>query len=658
MNLPSHRKAIVLVLLAGVLAYANAVNKGFVLDDSFWITAHPNIGNPGDYIWRSSGRPLVSATIALNYQLGGLRPLGYHAFNVGLHLVSAFAILGILRRMFALPGVPERWRLRGDALALAVALLWVVHPLNTQAVTYVIQRAESMMGMFFLLAFYAWIRGSTGRPWLWLPLAVGCFFLSCQTKEVAIVWPILALVFDRVFLAGSWKELAKRRWWAYLGLGAVWLWLLVPTLASSKEGKDYGIGFGLAVTPVQYALTETEVVWLYMKMVVWPTNQVGDYASWPIATSVNQVLPAALATGALVLVMLAGLIFRPKLAFPLFWALLILAPTSTFMPINDVAFEHRMYLPLVGILVLIVIGTDSLLRRVRAPGWVAAVLLGLAVALLARQTIRRNEVYRSNTQFFEDALAKRPHNLRAIGAVAEIRTVEGKLDEAGRMLDSMRNEQYNSRAYNLNLARWYTEMGQPEKARAILAAMVNDPLKFGWRFWAQPYPRLLIGMNEHAEAAKICRRLIAESPKRAEAHALLAVAELAAGHRESAAEAWRDAVAIDPQIGATIHAEARRHYFNPGAPELPEESKAVKDARPLARKHRRELAYHLANAVVTLNEVPELPWIDTFAMCAWGVGRWRESMDACKIGWKRANGDVFWHSVFSARMGKIHVDPE
>jgi tetratricopeptide (TPR) repeat protein len=613
MNLPSHRKAFVLVLLAGLLAYANAFNKGFVLDDSFWITAHPNIANPGEYIWRSAGRPLVSATIALNYQLGGLRPLGYHAFNVGLHLVSAFAILGILRRTFALPSIPEALRLRGDSLALAVALLWVVHPLNTQAVTYVIQRAESMMGMFFLIAFYCWLRGSTGgRPWLWLPLAVGFFFLSCQTKEVAIVWPILVLAFDRIYLSEGWLKVAKRRWWAYVGLAAVWVWLLVPTLVSSKEGKDYGIGFGLAVTPLQYAYTETEVIWLYLKMVVWPTRQVGDYASWPIATSVTQVLPAAVGVTVIVLVMLVGLVFRPKLAFPLFWALLILAPTSTFMPINDVAFEHRMYLPLVGVLVLIVLGFDTLLRTVYAPRWVGAVLLLLAVALLARQTIRRNEVYRSNTQFFEDALAKRPHNLRAIGAVAEIRTVEGKLDEAGRMLDSMRNEQYNSRAYNLNLARWYTEMGQPEKARAILAAMVNDPLKFGWRFWANPYPRLLIGMNDHAEAATICRRLIQESPKRPEAHALLAVAELAQGNRATAAEAWNTAVALDPQIGTTILAEARRHYFNPGPPVLPEESKAVKDARPLAIKHRRELAYHLANAAVTFGTNAEHHWFDVF----------------------------------------------
>jgi len=652
------RKAFVLLLLVGMLVYANAFNKGFVLDDNFWITAHPNIGNAGDYIWRSSGRPLVSATIALNYRLGGLRPLGYHAFNVGLHLISALAIFAILRRTFVLPGLPERLQQRGDWLALATALIWVVHPLNTQAVTYVIQRAESMMAMFFLISVYCWLRGSTGgRSWLWLPLAIGSFFLSCQTKEVAIVLPILIASYDRIFLAGSWKALLKRRWLAYLGLFTVWFWLLVPVLASSKEGKEYGIGFGLAITPMQYAYTETEVIWLYLRMVVWPTNQVGDYASWPIATSVYQVLPAAIGVAAIALSMLAALIFRPKLGFPAFWALLILAPTSTFMPINDVAFEHRMYLPLIGVLVLLVLGADALLRTLKAPKWLGVVLLLLAVALLGRQTIRRNEVYRNNTQFFEDAFAKRPHNLRAIGAIAEIRTVEGKLDEAGRLLDSMRTEQYNSRAYNLNLARWYAEMGQPEKARTILAAMVNDPLKFAWRFWAQPYPRLLLGLNDHAEAAKICRRLIQESPKRAEAHALLAAAELAAGHREAAAEAWNAAVALDPQIGATLHAEARRLYFNRGVTILPEESKAVSEGRVRANQHRRELAYHLANAVVTLNGKVELHWYDTLGMVAFDTNHSFTAVDASRAGYKSAEtqGDKVWIKVFVRRIFQYEI---
>lgn len=648
---PPRRKALVLLLLIGLLAYANAFNKGFVLDDTFWITTHPNIGNAGDYIWRSSSRPLVAATIILNHRLGGYKPLGYHAFNIALHLASAFTLFAILRRIFELPDTPERLKTQSETLAFAIALLWLVHPLNTQAVTYVIQRAESMMGLFFLLACYCWLRGSTGdRAWLWLPLALLSFFLSCATKEVAIVWPILIVTFDRIFLAGSWKWLVKRRWLAYLALAGLWAWLLAPVLLASQSGQDFGIGFGLAITPLQYASTETEVVLHYLRLAVWPTNQVGDYAFWPIARSPFEVWPAALAIGILVLAMFAALYFRPKLGFPIFWCLLILAPTSTIMPINDVAFEHRMYLPLIGVIALLVVGIDFWIAQMRAPRIVAISLLIVAVALLGRQTIRRNEVYRGNAQFFGDALAKRPHNLRAIGAIAEIRTVEGKLDEAGAMLDSLKHQQYNTRAYLLNLARWHTENGEPEKARAILAGMLNDPLPFAWRFWATPYPRLLLGLGDFEEASKVCLKLTEFAPNRAEAFALLSASELAAGRGDKplASWAWNKAVAIDPQIGANLASEARRLYFSTVVLPPSEETEAAKRSRENLAVHRKLIAYQMMKVILAFNADPTPEYYDTLAMAARATGRSLESIDAAFAGYslaKRTGNTIWLHAL-------------
>jgi tetratricopeptide (TPR) repeat protein len=654
---PKRRKALVLLLLIGLMVYANAFNKGFVLDDAYWITTHPNIGNAGDYIWRSSARPLVAATILLNHRLGGLKPLGYHAFNIALHIASAFTLFAIFRRIFDLPGTPERLKNKGETLAFAITLLWLVHPLNTQAVTYVIQRAESMMGLFFLLAVYCWLRGSTGgRPWLWLPLALVNFFLSCATKEVAIVWPLLIVAFDRIFLAGSWKALLKQRWLAYVALAGLWAWLLYPVLVASQSGQDFGIGFGLATTPLQYASTETEVVLHYLRLSVWPTGQVGDYNAWPIASSPSAVWPAAAGIAVLVLAMFAALYFRPKLGFAIFWCLLILAPTSTIMPINDVAFEHRMYLPLIGVLALLVLGADWVIAKLPASRCVGIALLVVAVALLGRQAISRNEVYRGNAQFFADALAKRPHNRRAVEALAEIRTVEGKLDEAGAMLDSLKNQQYNTRAYLLNRARWYTEKGEPEKARMILAQMVNDPLPFSWRFWATPYPRLLLGLGDYDEAAKICLKLTEYSPSRAEGYALLATAELAAGRGDKplAAWAWNKAVALDPQIGATIHAEARRTFFNANAPAPAGETEEAKEGRERLRRHRNQLAYHLANAVVTFTPNAEPQWYDTMAMIAAATNRWSEATSTALAGYEAAkrSGNTIWMNALNARMNR------
>ena len=167
--------ALALLLLVAVAAYHNSFTGPFIFDDAIWINENSNIR----HLWPIGavlfppdatvvgGRPVVSLTLALNYALGGLNVWGYHAFNLVIHILAAWTLFGVLRRTLILPRLRERFGSAATPLALAAAILWMIHPLQTESVTYVIQRTEALMGLFYLLVLYGVIRGATwgGSRW-------------------------------------------------------------------------------------------------------------------------------------------------------------------------------------------------------------------------------------------------------------------------------------------------------------------------------------------------------------------------------------------------------------------------------------------------------------------------------------------------------------
>ncbi len=151
--------------MAGLTVYANSLAGVFVFDDTEQIVENFAIRQwwpPG----RLGPRFLLSTSLAMNYALGGLDPAGYHVFNIAVHLGAGLALFGLVRRTLRLPSLGNHFARSADGMALAVALVWIVHPLQTQAVTYIVQRCEAMMGLFFLLTLYSYVRGATAvRPW-------------------------------------------------------------------------------------------------------------------------------------------------------------------------------------------------------------------------------------------------------------------------------------------------------------------------------------------------------------------------------------------------------------------------------------------------------------------------------------------------------------
>ena len=444
-----------LVAGAGALAYRHSLAGPFLLDDAWNTVRNPSIRHlwplgpvlhpPADL--GVAGRPIYNLSFALNYALGGAAPRGYHAGNVLIHLFAGLTLLGIGRRTL------------GPAFGLALALLWTLHPIQTEAVTYISERSESLMGLAYLLTLYGFIRytaAESGRGGGWAALAIAASWLGMATKEVMATAPLLVLLYDRTFVAGSFRAAGRSRAPFYLALAAGWIWIAHSLVGANR----HGVGFGLGPTAWTYALTEARVVLRYLGLTVWPHPLVFDYGPGLAAAD-----PATLACGAGVLglaaLALISLRFWPAAGFAACWFFLILAPTSSFVPIaSQPMAESRLYLPLAGVLALGVAGLRALGERV---GLSIALILALAYGGLAAQ---RNATYRSDLAIWEDTTAKRPANPRAHANLGAAYFRHGRKAEALTELAAAVSLAPSDAPNRILLANVLADAGRTEEAEA------------------------------------------------------------------------------------------------------------------------------------------------------------------------------------------------
>jgi tetratricopeptide (TPR) repeat protein len=418
------------LLLLGFLAYANSLRGPFVFDDLPSILENASIRHPS--LWRAilwpppesvsaAGRPLLNLSFAVNYAISGDAPWSYHLFNVFIHLGAGVALFGLMRRTLLSPRLRSRFGPRATLLAFLIAAGWLVHPLQTQAVTYVVQRAESLMGFFFLFMSYAFARGAEEKSRRWLAAAVIACVLGLATKEVMVVGPLLVLLYDRTFLAGSFRGAWEQRRPWYLALAATWL-LLAALVLSTGGNRGGSIGLAVGVSPWAYGLTQFQALTHYLRLAGWPSPLVFEYGTvW--TRGAREVLPPALVVLTLVGATVLGLAVRSPLGFAGAWFFGILAPTSLSPGTTQMIVEHRMYLPLAAVIAVIVLGIYA---------WRPRAVMVLAIALPAglSLTLLRNEVYRSAITLWSETVAQRPENGRAHGNLAQALVAAGRPAEA------------------------------------------------------------------------------------------------------------------------------------------------------------------------------------------------------------------------------------
>ncbi len=427
-----------LIALMGLLAYSNSLKNPFVFDSIVWI-------QPGRIIqklwpiWdvftaslQKETRPMVNLSLAVNYQISCFDPWSYHAFNAIVHVLAGLTLFAVLKRTLSSERFKGAFQAHAMHLAFVIAMIWTVHPLTTAAVTYTIQRAESMMGLFFLLTLYCAIRSSeTPDKKIWQLLAVVACAAGMGSKQVMVVAPILVFAWDRIFAARSIKEIISQRWGMYVGLVASWA-VIAPSVMKAFTSTGGGAGFALeAVTPIQYAASQFGVICHYLRLSLWPSPLVIDYA-WPVARSAGEIVPYAIIIVLGLLATGVALWKKPAWGYLGLVFFLVLAPTSTILPIEDLAVEQRMYLPLAAAVTLVVMAC-YLIAKSRVPMKLLPPVLVVLIAGLAYGTYDRNKDYSSQQDIWQDVVDKRPENARGWYNLATVYAQTKRWDQAESM---------------------------------------------------------------------------------------------------------------------------------------------------------------------------------------------------------------------------------
>ena len=391
--------------VTAVVAYANSLRVPLVLDDNLTI-----LENPGIHEWQRldrillpgrelpvSGRPLVNVSFALNYAIGGTDVFGYHVVNLAIHLACALAVFGFARRALRLPRVAASLQEWSDPLAFAIAAIWMLHPLNSEVVDYLTQRTESMMGLCYLLTLYASVRAlDPRRRSAWSAAAIAACACGMACKESMATAPLMVLCLDRVLVFDSFRQAIAARRALYAGLVST-LVLLAALMWSGPRIHSAGFSSGVGVWT--YLLNQTVMIARYMRLAAWPDQLVILYG-WPAPVTLGAVLPYALFILGLLAATVVAWARRPAVGFLAAAFFILLAPTSSVIPIaTEVGAERRMYLPLIPLVTLFVIAVHAVLTRIgmrsRSFAVTAFILFGVVSTGLARETVHRNGEYAS-----------------------------------------------------------------------------------------------------------------------------------------------------------------------------------------------------------------------------------------------------------------------
>jgi tetratricopeptide (TPR) repeat protein len=548
--------ALGLLLAAAVIAYANSLNGPFIFDDPPAIARNDTIRDLTSVRVLAppretavAARPIPNLSLAVNYAISGLDVTGYHVANVAVHLACALLLFGIVRRTLTGPRLTDSESATATPVALVAALLWIVHPLQTEAVDYIVQRTESLMALFFLATLYCAIRAhrshrATAR---WGFVAVLACAAGMACKESMVMAPLVVLLYDWAFEFDTLADALRSRWRFYGALAATWtiLALLIST------GARTTVSLTGRVSPWVYLLNQIEMITTYLRLTVWPSALVADYGT-PKILSFGEVLPAAILVVALLVTAAIALVRWPRVGFLCAVFFLTLAPTSSIVPItSEVGAERRMYLPLAAIAVLgslagrrLVDWSAARIGKQRAASIGIAITALVAIALAAR-TLHRHQDYANPLVLWQNTVDQRPGGrARAL--------LGGELLTAGRREDAIRQFREATLDFPPAHAALGTELYADAKYDEAIAELVQfvtqtpDPLNTIPA--RQLMARALIAQGKRAEAVAELQHVLDIIPSNPDAHGFLADALFSERRYNDAIPHYRALLASQPNI--------------------------------------------------------------------------------------------------------------
>ncbi|OGL44834.1 MAG: hypothetical protein A2W05_09140, partial [Candidatus Schekmanbacteria bacterium RBG_16_38_10] len=434
---------ILLIGILGFIVYSNTFNVPFIFDDEFSITRNPVIRNLDNFFFKQEGysdnpgRYIGFLTFAINYKLGGLNVAGYHIFNLLVHIVNTILVYIMIILTFRTPNMKDSCLIPfSDLIAIFAAVLFVAHPIQTQAVTYTVQRFASLATMFYLFAIVLYARMrifqesgklSSKKVFMLFFLSLAMIVLAMKTKEIAFTLPIIITLYEFFFFRSA---IRKR----ITFLTPVILTLLIIPVGILNVHKPVGTIISdvsemanaqASISRVDYLLTQFSVIITYIRLLFFPVNQTLDY-DYPVYHSLftPRVFISFLVLLCLFCISIFLLIRSRRgsdsgnriIAFGMLWFFVTLSVESSVIPIADVIYEHRVYLPSIGFFVALVtfliLVKNSLEKRGLRAGYVIVPTLVMAVLTFSIAAYARNNIWKDDIRFWEDVVKKSPFKAR------------------------------------------------------------------------------------------------------------------------------------------------------------------------------------------------------------------------------------------------------
>lgn len=517
---------LLLLAVVALLAYSNTFHVPFIFDDESSITQNDTIKNLSNFLYNHSASKFIPnryigyLTFALNYRFGGLNEIGYHVVNLAIHLANGLLVYAFMRLTLRTPFFVQRSiiNINGsnsliqnskfkiqNCLPTLAALLFICHPVQTQAVTYIVQRLTSLAVLFFLASLVLHIRWrlarEDGRPFIswsvipfWL-LSLLSAFLAMKTKEIAFTLPMMLLLYEFSFFGRP--TLAKLKESVPLLLTIciipITLFTTQGNIAEFMSSVNRVTMGRVAASRWEYLYTQFSVIVTYLRLLLFPVNQNLDY-DYPISHSLLE--PRSFLSLAFLLMILGTALYiyyrssfkikNPEfktetsgahhsrlIAFGILWFFITLSVESSLLPLPDIIFEHRIYLPSVGffiaVSVLIIEGIQKL--RNNSVQKLAVCTLIVLLLILGGATYKRNAVWQSWETMWKDVAIKSPQKPRAYNNLGSYYCRIEKVDDAVQAFETALklDPRYRDALYNLSLV--YITLGRSEDALRTTAML-------------------------------------------------------------------------------------------------------------------------------------------------------------------------------------------
>jgi protein O-mannosyl-transferase len=419
--------SLVILTLVGIIVYSNTFDCSFHFDDEHSITENPIIKDLSNFTninyWLNPGRQIAFLSFTLNYHFNKLDVFGYHLINIIIHIITGIFTFFLIKLILNLNNSKNiKFNKYKNWLVLFSALFFIVHPLQTQAVTYIVQRMASMAAMFYICSIYLYAIGriehvhknNLKRAFIFYILAVSSGIMGVWTKENAATFPFAMLLFEFFFIRNKDNKIYKNYIIISLSIFLVLCIsyiLLNPTIVLSGATS-----YGFKISSLDYLINQFLVIVRYLQLTVLPINQCADYGNVNFNFPFIQSFLRLDVIGSLIfligLIVLALFLYKKNkaLSYGICWFILALSIESSIIPIDDPMFEHRMYLPMAGLGLFIICSLFLILNKLK-PSCIFTILSALII-VLGLSSYSRNKVWKNDYTLWSDVTIKAPYNAR------------------------------------------------------------------------------------------------------------------------------------------------------------------------------------------------------------------------------------------------------